>query len=612
MLDSAVTTIEFPNPFELRPSDQVQLTTLVERRLRALVGEILEKPDWWNKVREGEIVGKWRREFTEQDVEFIKNCWVWRPRARTPRNEGGEEEGYEEEEYYEEESRWSRNKSWPHTKITDAQLDYVFDWLIWLAGERNVHSGIEMTHIPNVYHSYNLISPDLTDSLLKGASILQSVPEEEKDWHPNSNNQVLDLVHPSLYCYHIGKSLAKHPETGSLYVPTIEEYIEKRLDIPIIYAPNEPVPSSTSIQHQWLPTDFSVSETGEVKHLSYINNLHPDDHRPLYATITSILEAFVPLWERVLTDVLSPQPPLIQVDPHNWYSKGHEIPREEDFRKEYPDDAQAAHEAYWEAYRTWDEEKCPFIPEPGPFTPPSDSKERVNFTLRGRTIQVVVKMANIVLTPDKPEYSGGSWHVEGMDNEKIVVTGIYYYDSSNVTESKLSFRTSLCDDLDIVYQNSDWSGFLKAYGISGSAGLLNQNLGHVATKKGKCLAFPNIWQHRVSPFRLVDRSKPGHRKILCFFLVDPTTSILSTSSVPPQQLEWYVRELEQVPLMKKLPLELFEMIVSWLKPNELREGGLITREQAKEERLMLMDERANFVIQQNEEVYELEFNMCEH
>lgn len=49
-------------------------------------------------------------------------------------------------------------------------------------------------------------------------------------------------------------------------------------------------------------------------------------------------------------------------------------------------------------------------------------------------------MANIILTPDKPIYDGGSWHVEGMKNESIVSTGIYYYHSENISESKLEFR----------------------------------------------------------------------------------------------------------------------------------------------------------------------------
>jgi hypothetical protein len=29
-------------------------------------------------------------------------------------------------------------------------------------------------------------------------------------------------------------------------------------------------------------------------------------------------------------------------------------------------------------------------------------------------LQVIVKLANIHLSPDKPEYGGGTWHVEGQ------------------------------------------------------------------------------------------------------------------------------------------------------------------------------------------------------
>ena len=31
-----------------------------------------------------------------------------------------------------------------------------------------------------------------------------------------------------------------------------------------------------------------------------------------------------------------------------------------------------------------------------------------------RGLQVIVKLANIELTPEKPDYEGGTWHVEGQ------------------------------------------------------------------------------------------------------------------------------------------------------------------------------------------------------
>ncbi|KAH7493850.1 hypothetical protein FOMA001_g19 [Fusarium oxysporum f. sp. matthiolae] len=56
-------------------------------------------------------------------------------------------------------------------------------------------------------------------------------------------------------------------------------------------------------------------------------------------------------------------------------------------------------------------------------------------------IQVIVKLANIHLTPEKPVYNGGSWHTEGLLNEHIVSTALYYYDSENITDCTLDFRT---------------------------------------------------------------------------------------------------------------------------------------------------------------------------
>jgi len=45
-----------------------------------------------------------------------------------------------------------------------------------------------------------------------GPRAVEAVPEERKDWHPQSNNQTLDLVHPSLYP--LAYSSTKPPETG--------------------------------------------------------------------------------------------------------------------------------------------------------------------------------------------------------------------------------------------------------------------------------------------------------------------------------------------------------------------------------------------------------------
>ena len=119
----------------------------------------------------------------------------------------------------------------------------------------------------------------------------------------------------------------------------------------------------------------------------------------------------------------------------------------------------------------------------------------------------------------------------------------------------------------------------EVYGV-GDEDAMNQVLGSAETRAGRVLAFPNILQHCVDPFRLADPSRPGHRKILVFFLVDPSVTIISTSDVPPQQ-PW-----SPTPAM--------------------------TLEQAKEFRSQLMQERKFFVDEHNEKTYEREFSLCEH
>lgn len=87
-----------------------------------------------------------------------------------------------------------------------------------------------------------------------------------------------------------------------------------------------------------------------------------------------------------------------------------------------------------------------YLPEaPETFVPPSAPTDTQMVTLNGKTLQVIVKFANIELTPDSPSFSESNWHVEGMKNEHIVASGIYYFATENITESRLMFRQAVCE-----------------------------------------------------------------------------------------------------------------------------------------------------------------------
>ncbi|MYV70165.1 DUF4246 family protein [Streptomyces sp. SID2131] len=496
----------FPLPFQASRSTAFATPrTLRELQMMRCSAHIREKPGWSDKRNDADVVARWTREAVAQG-------------------------------------------------LTEAQVRYVLAELAHYAALRDERTGVEVSGVDGVWQSDALFDDGLRSRLREAVRVLEEVPEAERDWHPGSGGQVLDLVHPSLFCLVNGVSGAP----GRAW----------------------PNPTASSSKHefserfQWLPTDVDVSDDGAVSFRSYVNNVHPENHRELAAVLPDLFARMRPLFENVLTDLRRPRPLRIEADPYGWYDSKPEYPN----RSAHGDDAayQEARGAWEEAMDDWWENRSPVVPDAPVFTPPEVPDASARVDLRGRGLQVIVKLATLHLTPEKPGYAGGSWHVEGMLNERIVSTGIFYWDSENVTESRLGFRAAL-DDPD--YEQNDDDGLREVYGLE-DEDALNQVLGSVSTPAGRCLAFPNVLQHRVGPFRLADPTRPGHRKILAFFLVDPSERIVSTSDVPPQQ--------------------------PWSGTSTM------TREQAEEYREELMRERKFFVDEHNEQLYEREFSLCEH
>ncbi len=71
--------------------------------------------------------------------------------------------------------------------------------------------------------------------------------------------------------------------------------------------------------------------------------------------------------------------------------------------------------------------------EPKPLENPVDLK--TDYGHRG--IQVIVKLANVHLTPEKPEYSGGVWHVEG---QLVCPTSLSFSRDSHSTAERTHMR----------------------------------------------------------------------------------------------------------------------------------------------------------------------------
>jgi hypothetical protein len=345
---------------------------------------------------------------------------------------------------------------------------------------------------------------------------------------------------------------------------------------------------------------------------SYINNLHPKKYSGLYSLIESIIDRTIPLWNQTLTP-LKNRPSswrfkriVLRFDPDPDALSDSEYPQQEDDEDE--DD-------YYERRDEWAEDlRQTVLPEPEIFSPPEKPKETVDLRrdYGHRGLQIIVKFANIELTPEKPDYEGGTWHVEGQLNEHIIATALYYYDNENITESHLAFRQqSSTDDADYMGYPQGVHGWLEdIYGCEAD-GPAVQEIGEVLCSEGRLLTFPNILQHQVQPFKLEDPTKKGHRKILALFLVDPGMHIISTANVPPQQKEWWSEEVDRQmedsgKAMGKLSTELKDKVFGDV------EDFPIGMDEAKELRLKLMEERKEYAIAGGRAFEKKVFSLCEH
>ncbi|KAF7290578.1 hypothetical protein MIND_01297900 [Mycena indigotica] len=545
--------------------------------LLALSWTLRSKPEWQRKAADPEIRAKWRAEMLEQAAK------------------GQTSDEIEDADF-----------------VDEKMVDYVLAELDGYAKIADEKTGIERGCFEGIWYSDRLFSDDLLARLKSCVRLLEDVPDDEKDWHPNSNKQVLDLVHPSLYCVVYGRThayLPDEPRTPENFLPvrppTIKAYDSNWI----------------SEDFSWLPSDFAVDEAGAVKLLSpYINNLQPKQHQALYRVIEDAIAGFVPMWERVMGDINRAEGKRVAWDETGrlepigciWGGDGEPYPEDD-----CPSDVED--EDAW--LQEWRDKQPKTLPQALEYN--GQLEERFKpVSLRGRTIQCIIKLANIHLTPESPEYSGGSWHVEGMTNESIVASGIYarYYDEQNITESHLQFRVAT--DEPEYHGQDDGDCMRTLYGMDREQECV-QDLGAMATKAGRALAWPNIFQHCVSAFKLADPTKHGHRKILAIFLVDPTIDpIVSASDVPPQQAEWAAEALEDAyndakpgsptsttsskTTLAHMPRELRDLVKKQFPES------VMTMKEAEAFRLLLMKERTAFVSNHTEQAFAHQFNMCEH
>ncbi|KAJ2253747.1 hypothetical protein GGI13_002531 [Coemansia sp. RSA 455] len=491
------------------------MNTLSERRMRQMSRDIRTEPDWIETLNDAETRASWAAQAKAQE-------------------------------------------------LTDVEFEYVMDELAYYSSLHSPDGSAKLSAADGVWFSNTLIDAETTNKLKDYAAILEGVPDRQKDWYPEGQSRVLNLIDPSLYPLIYSRSwLCRQSSTspqaaltlnvarefpGSLekwrqalgstedsgsgyYIPTFRGCLE----------------TCYSEKFCWLPSEFRVDDNGAVTIESYINNLHPVKHAALYSIIANVFSKFLPLLEQVITDLVYPRQLRVKPDASKYYRSDEPKP------DKYSNDCDR-----------WKREAEFVPPQPEPFVKPA---RPVNpCSIRGRRLQTIVKMSNVELTPENPNYSDKDWKLAGLANERTIATCVYFYDVANISSSSLQFREALSYwnfEADDCHDNPS---MVRAYGLDADLiddeYYLSQEVGNVDIKDGRCLVFPSTYQHLMSELRLEDSTKPGYCKMLTFYVVDPSTRIPSTEIVPPQQQDWWKEDVLSSEPLGSLPHLIIDRIMN--------------------------------------------------
>ncbi|KAF5011169.1 hypothetical protein FDECE_2694, partial [Fusarium decemcellulare] len=308
-----------------------------------------------------------------------------------------------------------------------------------------------------VVKSDSLIGCALHNELRAAFAKLKDDQKDDPDWHPRTDEMVRNLVHPSLYPFVYGRSRVFQDE-----VVGVDDAIDRwagKGDIIPQNGPDIPVQRQSyfdmniggstvhdsfwSNKYQWLPSNIRFQDDGSVRFTSYVNGLHPNKYREIYGTIEKLIEKALPAWDFCLpllrrmirVDVAGRNKPRFpppenpdDKNEKNWTPSMNEVPNPASYYEAENEGYVTVESEDEDGYQyygsprevAWNKIRQPVQPEAPEFRA-WDYGVRPGETLRERfkDLQVIVKMASIELTPEKPCFPAGGWHVEGQMNEHI-------------------------------------------------------------------------------------------------------------------------------------------------------------------------------------------------
>ena len=149
------------------------------------------------------------------------------------------------------------------THISENMIDYIVDELRYKAKYFTDVEAVSL-YTGDVVKSDFAVDVSVKNALQGAIKSLENVPTSSKDWHPGSDNKVLDLVHPSLFPFVYGVTrvlkkgrlgldgcVARSGEGITVSVPSEQEAVALGTTV----ASRSPY----SRRFQWLPCEVDIS-----------------------------------------------------------------------------------------------------------------------------------------------------------------------------------------------------------------------------------------------------------------------------------------------------------------------------------------------------------------
>lgn len=358
--------------------------------------------------------------------------------------------------------------------------------------------------------------------------------ESRVDYHPASNDVVRDILHPSLFCLASRistKGMVLPGDSNSLITPAIADENAKKGLFNLTHNFFGRSPRWLDSSFQWIPVDVVVGEGfGSCKIVSPLNNIDwqktksGSTAKNLVLALEKLLQPLLPALDRVWRKLVDSRKELATIEPLDFSggffsnSLDYEDPRlEEDYLSECA--------TYYDA-----------------------SANPLPASLAGRTLQVIPKIAEYQFDPAKESKRiyEGAFHIEAMPTENIVATAVHILDRDELLEGgDIQFKRQFTREEFLAGYEFGQNAFSRL------AGELFENenkqaipLGTLPTPEGRSFVFPNYAIHKVNQMGLISQDKLAkalervpqstvRRRIVVFFLIDPTARICSSSDLPP-------------------------------------------------------------------------------